>query len=225
MATKAQQAAKKKAAARRAAAARKATARSNNNNTTPWIIGAIVALLLGWMAFNYLANRPAATSSPQTVVQTQIVYQTQVVFSTPVPAAPAQPATNPGPVVSSSLTISEFARMWSSHLSSEGPGSLMEELNSYFDSGGYQFGGQFSGKDGWDIPAGSVVWTDLLDQSNQVFYVGTTNPVNTTNDFVRLRCQGNWCVFYTYAAVRLPTPGRFLSTDRWLNPAADLSGW
>lgn len=145
----------------------------------------------------------------------------------PPTATPTNPSAQPpaGPSINSALTINEFARMWSAHPVSEGPGPLMEELNSYFDNGGWQFGGQYSGQNGWDVPAGSVVWTDLLDQSNQVYYVGTTNPVNTTNDFVRLRCQGNWCVFYAYAAVRLPTPGRYLITDPWLNPANDLAGW
>lgn len=185
----------------------------------PWILGGLGALLIlslvAYGALFMLQNKIGV--APQIIN----VPASQPIINVNNPPA-AQPATNPGPAVSSPLTISEFARMWSA--SSE-VGLLMEELNVYFDNGGYQFGGQFSGKDGWDIPAGSVVWTDLLDQSNQVFYVGTTNPVNTTNDFVRLRCQGNWCVFYTYAAVRLPTPGRFLSTDRWLDPANDLSGW
>ena len=138
------------------------------------------------------------------------------------PTPTAQPA---GPAVSSSLTISDFSLMWKNHPASEGPGLLMEELNSYFDNGGYQFGGQYSGKNGWNVPAGSVVWTDLLDQSSHVYYQGTTTLVDTTKDFLRLRCQGNWCVFYTYAAVRLPTPGRYLTTDHWLNPANDLTGW
>ena len=183
------------------------------------IIGAVFGLL-------YLFSNKLPTTQTDPVINITVIQPTPetVVVNNPVdPAQPAAPAA--GPAVSSPLTISEFTTMWSAHFVSEGPGPLMEELNSYFDNGGYQFGGQFSGKNGWDVPAGSVVWTDLLDQSNQVYYQGTTTLVDTTKDFVRLRCQGNWCVFYTYAAVRLPTPGRYLTTDHWLDPANDLTGW
>jgi hypothetical protein len=143
----------------------------------------------------------------------------------PTPSGPVGPAapTPPAPVAGKQLSIDEFARMWSTHPATEGPGPLMEELNNFFDGGGYQFGGQFSGKTGWDVPAGSVVWTDLLDQ--KVTYTGTNTEVDMSKDFVRIRCQGNWCVFYAYANVHLPTPGRYLKTDRWLDPAKDLAGW
>jgi len=110
--------------------------------------------------------------------------------------------------------------MWSSTSYVDDPGPLMKALNTWFDSGGWRCGGQSFVGD-WIVPAGTILWTDVLNRH----FVPTDGKDLKSGDVIRLRCQGNWCVFAVYREVICPTPGRYATLERWLNPAKDLAGW
>jgi len=127
------------------------------------------------------------------------------------PAAVQQPP--------AALSIAAFNQMWTS-TSVDNPGPLMESLNVWFDSGGYASGGQ-SSVGNWKVPAGTILWTDTLNE----WFASADSTALRDGDIVRLRCQGNWCVYAIYREVICPTPGRYAILERWLNPVADLSNW
>jgi hypothetical protein len=146
-------------------------------------------------------------------------------MSVDVPPTPtAAPTSKPTPVqpntlVYCPLSINDFNQMWSS-TPVDNPGPLMEALNTWFDTGGWQCGGQ-SSVSNWIVPAGTILWTDLLNKQ----FVAADGRALKDGDVVRLRCQGNWCMFAVYREVICPTPGRYATLERWLNPEKDLTGW
>lgn len=191
-------------------------ARTRRNNWL-WIILGIVALLALCLLCSTITGlsywwmtRAAPAPATETPYYPPAL---PTPYVAPVPTAPA------APVACSPLSIAEFNQMWSS-TPVDNPGPLMEALNTWFDTGGWQCGGQSSVGD-WKVPAGTILWTDLL---NQQFVVADGTALRD-GDVVRLRCQGNWCVYAVYREVISPTPGRYAILERWLNPALDLSGW
>ena len=122
------------------------------------------------------------------------------------------------------LTIAEFQSMWSA-TPIDNPGPLMRKLDAWYDTQAtralnWQYGFQ-SEVGGWTAIPGSIVWTDTKD----LWFTTVNGSALDAGDVVRLRCQGNWCVYAVYRKVTVPTPGRMLILDRWLNPEADLPGW
>lgn len=136
--------------------------------------------------------------------------------------APLATATYVAPAGDCKLSIETFKQMWQTSPVSDGPGPLIVKLDTFFDGGGWHCGGA-SATGHWMVPAGTMLWTNL--NHLPVYDAGTTNPVNRDTNFVFIRTEGEWGVFYVYANVDVPTPGRYVQTDRFLDPAGDLTGW
>lgn len=192
------------------------------NRALPWILGALALVLAGALVFAGI--RTQGFQSPSTPAPTQAPQATEspVVIDTPVPVIntpmPEGPATAPQSACSP-LSISDFNQKWSS-TPVDNPGPLMVKLDEWFDQGGYQCGGA-SATGNWNVPAGTILWTDLKHLEVTPADGGTLKD----GDIVRLRCQGDWCVYAVYREVTVPTPGRYAILERWLDPANDLTGW
>lgn len=193
-----------------------------------WILGGIAVLLIACCgivgATAFIANRATLAANPPTYVapiqQPPSSDSPQQPVQPPV-EQPAQPTANPVP-----LTIAEFQAMWSS-TPTDNPGPLMRKLDTWYDTQAkalqvatWQFGFQKE-VGGWTAIPGSIVWTDTKD----LWFSTLDGSALDTGDVVRLRCQGNWCVYAIYDNVVVPTPGRMAILERWLDPANDLAGW
>ena len=146
------------------------------------------------------------------------------------PAAPATPAPMQTPAAPTAkprpLTIAEFQSMWTS-TPTDNPGPLMRMLDTWYDTQAKALGaatweyGFQKEVGGWIAVPPSIVWTDTKDR----WFTTVNGTALDAGDVVKLRCQGNWCVYAIYDTVVVPTPGRMAILERWLNPAADLPGW
>lgn len=129
-------------------------------------------------------------------------------------------------VYSEKLPISAFIEMWNSTRDTESPGTLMillDEAYGAYTDGEAQKTGRWADKDsGFPIPSGSIVWTNT--QGVQ-WTLTATGAVADATQVKMLKCEGFHCVWYVYADVTSPTPGRAWQTDKFLNPEEDLPGW
>lgn len=138
---------------------------------------------------------------------------------------PAQTPTPPadGSNTEACVSIAEFQQMWNSTDPNKGPGDLILLLNREWEkempANAVHCWASETGP--WEVPPGAFVWTDLL---NTVVRTKDGSKLEA-GDFVPLRVQGNWGVFYAYDWLVIETPGRSANSETFLNPEKDLKGW
>lgn len=181
-----------------------------------WILFLVLALALAGCGYR-LEVGPQSTTTPPA--------QPPAAPAEPTPTAMPTATAEPTPAATP-LPVEEFRKMWES-TPTDNPGPLMRELDTWYDTQAkalqvatWQYGFQKE-VGGWTAVPGSIVWTDTKD----AWFTTVDGSPLDPGDVVRLRCQGNWCVYAIYDTVVVPTPGRMVILDRWLDPANDLSGW
>lgn len=134
----------------------------------------------------------------------------------PVPPAPAQRVEVPA-AIAPRLSVADFVGMWRG-TDRNSPLQLIGQLDQAFDRSNGTLGGQ-SPVGNWEVPSGSLVWTDT--QFKPVLL--KNGQVAPPDKWVALRVQGGWGVFYAYDDLIVPTPGRSARTDRFVDPTKDLA--
>lgn len=130
----------------------------------------------------------------------------------PPPAPPAQPGGQGG----QPMSIATLVSLWTTD---PNPAGLIAKLDNKFDNGFAAAGGQSDSA--LRVPAGSVVWTNTHLQPISLVKGGTAGP----DKWVPLKHEGGWGVFYAYDDLVMPSGGRYIRTDRFLDPCRDLQGW